>query len=337
LPTVAVREEPVRYIESFRVTVPGETFEQAVDAFIGLVIARLQSAGQNETRLLTLWNDVLEERRDPDAFFYRRLEASLGFDPDEAPEPLIAQLQRMAATTGREAIEEIAPACTGANPGRTLTQVLDFSRTEGLRARPDVPDLLVQAARESRQEKARPWERGWQLANRARAVYGLEHRPVTTRDLSEILGMGADALENTPRPSSPPPMGLAVRQDADVLNLLLRRRPLVGRRFETARLLADHLLAADSDTWLPTTDLKTARQKSQRAFAAEFLCPIAAIEERLQGDFSEASIDEAGEHFGVSPLAVRSHLVNHGVLPRFYLDDAVRSESTGTNGEHPVH
>ena len=54
---------------------------------------------------------------------------------------------------------------------------------------------------------------------------------------------------------------------------------------------------------------------SGRAFAAEFLCPIDALRQLLNGDFSPESIEEAGEHFGVSELAVKSVLANHREIP----------------------
>jgi Zn-dependent peptidase ImmA (M78 family) len=69
------------------------------------------------------------------------------------------------------------------------------------------------------------------------------------------------------------------------------------------------------ERWLPVTDTGTARQKTQRAFAIEFLCPISALDEYLQYDSSVEAVEEAGEYFGVSELAVRSHLANHGRIP----------------------
>jgi len=77
------------------------------------------------------------------------------------------------------------------------------------------------------------------------------------------------------------------------------------------------LAAPAEDHWLPTTDTATARQKLQRAFAAEFLCPITTLQEYLNGDLSEEAIEDAGEHFEVSSVMVRSHLANNGLLPRF--------------------
>jgi Zn-dependent peptidase ImmA (M78 family) len=69
------------------------------------------------------------------------------------------------------------------------------------------------------------------------------------------------------------------------------------------------------ERWLPVTDTGTARQKTQRAFAIEFLCPISALDEYLEFDFSAEAMEEAAEYFGVSELAVRSHLANHGRIP----------------------
>jgi hypothetical protein len=34
-----------------------------------------------------------------------------------------------------------------------------------------------------------------------------------------------------------------------------------------------------------------------------------------KGDFSPEKIEEAGEYFGVSELAVKSHLANHRLIP----------------------
>jgi Zn-dependent peptidase ImmA (M78 family) len=81
-------------------------------------------------------------------------------------------------------------------------------------------------------------------------------------------------------------------------------------------------LAQSEDAWLPSTDTKTVRQKVQRAFAAEFLCPIDHLMTFL-GDtgITEAALDDAADYFGVSPLAVRSHLENNGILPANYWAD----------------
>ena len=55
-------------------------------------------------------------------------------------------------------------------------------------------------------------------------------------------------------------------------------------------------------------------QKMQRAFAAELLAPIEELKAFVGRDLLPERIEDAGEHFDISPLAIRSHLANHGLL-----------------------
>ncbi len=307
--------EPIRYLAGFKSSVPAREFEQTVDGFVGLVLQRLTKVGERDTDLHGLWRDVLDERRDPEASLYRRLEARLGFDPEEAPETVIDELSNLSSEAGDAAISEIAPACSGLNPGRALEQVVEMARASGIEGKVESPGSLSQALKDSAYRNGLPWERGRLLARDARKAWALEMEPVSDAILSDILSMPRGTL----RDEAPTPgrlrMGLAVRDEAsERLALHFRKRNSPGRRFEAARFLADHLLAPAADRWLPTTDTRTARQKVQRAFAAEFLCPISALQAFLDGDISGESIEEAADHFDISPLAIRSHLANNGLL-----------------------
>ena len=51
-------------------------------------------------------------------------------------------------------------------------------------------------------------------------------------------------------------------------------------------------------------------------FAAEFLAPIRAVEEFLNGDVSEETQNDAAEYFNVSPLAIHWQLVNNNRISR---------------------
>src|SRR5208282_5906654 len=101
-----------------------------------------------------------------------------------------------------------------------------------------------------------------------------------------------------------------------------RNRP--ARRFEAARFIADYL-CAPQDRWLPITDAATARQKVQRAFAAEFLCPIESLRAYLGNEFLPEAFEDAAEHFGISEMAVISHLANHHLIPRTFVDSDTTS------------
>ena len=70
---------------------------------------------------------------------------------------------------------------------------------------------------------------------------------------------------------------------------------------------------------LPATRTYSYRQKVQRAFAAEFLSPFASVDEMLSGDYSEDTQNDIAEHFNVSPMTIRTQLVNRD---RIDLEDA---------------
>ena len=63
------------------------------------------------------------------------------------------------------------------------------------------------------------------------------------------------------------------------------------------------------------SDLATATQKRQRAFAAELLCPIDALVEFLDGDYSESAQEDAADHFEVSETTIAALLANNACLP----------------------
>ena len=104
--------------------------------------------------------------------------------------------------------------------------------------------------------------------------------------------------------------------------VFLSRRPVTGRRFALARLIGDNLTACKEDHLLPATGVYTQRQKFQRTFAQEFLCPFTALRDFLTGGRpDDDAIEEAASHFQVSPLLIRSALVNKGVLEKEILSE----------------
>lgn len=102
---------------------------------------------------------------------------------------------------------------------------------------------------------------------------------------------------------------------------MLRSNYPSGRRFELARLLGDRIASGLNEHMIPVTRAHTYRQKLQRAFAAELLCPFKALETFLDGDYSEQACEDAAQHFKVSERAVWTLLVNNDRLERNALDD----------------
>lgn len=175
-----------------------------------------------------------------------------------------------------------------------------------------------------------PWERGWSLARSLRVQVAAAEGVITDQTLGELLGLPTHIISND-SPTVRRPLGLAVRSGASGgARLLFRKRHPRGRRFEAGRFLVDHFLnPAVEEHWLPETDAKTVRQKTQRAFAAELLVPIASLQDKLDGDYSEDSIEDAAEYFNVSPFLVRSHLANNGAIPSGGISSEDQSQGPG--------
>jgi hypothetical protein len=311
--SAALGGEPVRYLSEFEVFVPASDFEGATDKFMDLVLRRLDTIGR--TDLHVLWGEVLAERADPTQSAARRLEARLGYEPDDAPATLVRRLLDLGSEAGAEAADEIAPVCSGSHPSEMLNEVLDLASGPGVRARVAVPvDGLVQNG------KTPPWQRGRRLANSVREWLALGTQALDDRTLAALLQIGSDHLGGSAKSLPSAPLGLAVRtQDRGELKLLFRKRNRPARRFEAARFIADYL-CAPKDCWLPITDTATARQKVQRAFAAEFLCPIESLRAYLGNEFLPEAFEDAAEHFGISEMAVKSHLANHHLIPSTLVD-----------------
>ncbi len=309
----ALAGEPVRYLSEFEVIVSASDFEGATDKFMDLVLRRLDALGT--TDLHVLWNEVLAERADPAQSAARRFEARLGYEPDQAPAEVVQSLLDLASESGPGAADEIAPVCSGSHPSEVFNEVLDFASGPGVPARVAVPlDRVAQNG------NTPPWQRGHRLARAAREWLACGPQALDDRTLAGLLQIGPDHFNISPKSVPSPPLGLAVRTgDREELKLLFRKRNRPARRFEAARFIAD-CLSAPRDRWLPITDAATARQKVQRAFAAEFLCPIESLRAYLGDEFFPEAFEDAAEHFGISEMAVKSHLANHHLIPRTLVD-----------------
>jgi hypothetical protein len=307
-------EEPVRYLSEFDAWVKADEFESAVDRFVELVVRRLDNLG--ETDLHVLWQELLAERADPQQSAGRRIEARLGYDPDEAPPELIERCVHLAAQAGEGAVDEIAPVCAGREPDHTLDEVIRLASRPGISGK-----ISLGTKSFDRDRNLAPWQTARRLARELRSDLGLGTGGIGNETLAELIGVHAQDLSVPTTPSTLGPIGLAVRNGSgNELKFLFRRRNEAGRRFEAARFIADFLSPEQHDRWLPLTDAATARQKLQRAFAAEFLCPIESLKSFLGAEFLPEAFEEAAEHFGISERTVTSHLANHHLIPRDFVE-----------------
>lgn len=308
--------EPIRYLSQASKRITAAEFEQKVDAFMEKVLTRAHACGIRDDSLPGLWKEVLEERQDPEMIQWRKLEALCGYDPDEAPEEMIKFLIEDKAGLGGDALEEVAA------KGRHSTQevlqpILELAKSKakpvGGGFRGTMPELNT-ARRKNPND--RPWQRAAKLAQLVRKDWNLGKNPVSNKQLADFLGTKATFF--TSQIKAPTPMPIMLRsQTGDGFDFYVNSPWATTRRFAVSRLLGDYLDHANGERLIPATDAKTVRQQFQRAFAQEFLCPFDALLEKIQTvQPDEEDIAEAAQHFDVSPLMVRTTLVNKGELDR---------------------
>jgi hypothetical protein len=278
-------------------------FDREIDAFITLVLDRLAGMDRKDSELAVLWADVLAERGDPEVTAWRQLEARLGFAADEAPQGLMEIMSSLTLEAGAAAVDEVAPILGSTETVRRIQALTDLAHSPGVAAR---FELNLDAPPPRRGET--PADEGRRLAHAVRKHIGKQGGPLEDRRLAAVLNVSEKELQSAA--SAQAPLSLGVKK-AGRVDLHFRRQQKTARRFEAARFIADHIIAPAEDRWLPQTGTSTARQKIQRAFAAELLAPIADLRAMLQDDFSQDAVEEAADYFQVSPLTVRSHLANN--------------------------
>ncbi len=288
--------------------VAASALEEAIRTFAKDVLNLLDSAGVVDTNLHRLWHDVERERNDPDAARLRRLEARLGYDPDE-----IAAADLRAATDamqgfGDDSVEELAAdaGCRGTKlPSvRELTAAVEQAGWD-LRLQ-DAVGLQANVNAQAWGEAA-AWRLGVAVARVLRCQEAMDGQPIGNKRLAEIAGVPTAALVESDARQSPLSFVLATGDRAQVA---LRSNWETGRRFALARLLGDRLFGHD-EPLSPATRAYTYRQKAQRAFAAELLCPYKAVCDFLGADRSEERYDDAASHFNVSSWAIDTVLLNN--------------------------
>lgn len=313
----------VQFVSRAQGVLDAREFEAEIDHFLGGVVARLQAWGQPETELAQLWQTVQAERTDDQASERRRLEAMAGLDPDAAPEELLDELLQLEQRLGPSAIRELVAASQRNTPKdvQTLEQAL---RERGVQYRaPEAVQSPIEAA-------APPWKRAIETARAARRAWGLTEGPLDNASLAAIVDIPPDQLDSMAPEAVPYSASLHTGEEDN--RLVFRTGHRHGRRFAIGRLMGDAFYSpGEGRTLAAATDARTGRQKFQRAFAQELLCPFDALSEflgypgRPEGPAeanppNEDRIEEAADYFDVSPMLVQNTLVNHNVLPRDALE-----------------
>ena len=289
-------------------TVPKQQFVHEVDQFIDQVIARLHETGQRDSELTQLWALIQEDRDNPKEDQKRRIEAKLGFDPEDCPAPLMSQAIALEKRVGGSSFSELAGAYAG-QAGNGIDAMNRLVESSGIVGKPEIPDISTGC------NEPEPWKRALSAAQELRRRISVPEDAIPNTVLYGLLGLSKRDVESW-SPAGCTKASVAEPSDKSAMKFIPRKTHPVARRFELARFIADYTRSKkhDPESWLVTADLSTARQKFQRAFAAEFLCPTKYLFRFLGGDFSESAVEDAAYHFSVSERTVESKLMNSGYL-----------------------
>lgn len=312
LPSKASPNQSVRYLNGISdSTIPLAEFQAAIDSLVDSVVSRLDAVGISNADLMHLWAEVKAERADLESAKYRQVEAEMGFDPDEAPQELMDKALTLDSVMGASARTELAPlygqsteSLDALNKMATDSDAVDGELQQEIRA------VRVNASHQV------PWKMAVDDARAVRKNMGNRKDPIDDRVLFGLLGLTQNDVERS-SPVARRKAGVAIPGAGEKFKFLFRKTYPESKRFELSRFIGDYLqFGLGREGWLANTDLGTARQKYQRAFAAEFLCPIEGLREFLQEDFTEPALEEAAKNFNVSGETVTSMLANNGLIQR---------------------
>jgi hypothetical protein len=311
---------PVRYLTDALVYVPAATFEAEADRFLDAVSPEEAGLMSDWPALRSQIKALSNERADPEASAWRRLEAQLGYDLDEAPEALMESLSAFQQEYGAGAVAEAALAAQGAGAAEVLEAEIREANDHHWQC-----DLRRTAALVGKVEGG-PGDPPWRLAEIAaaavRKAVGHADGPLSNAALADILYVQRRALYSVQAVGRHElAYGLRLntgRRRGEVVALVSRWS--ADRRFEFSRALGDAIWS-EGERLGPLTRAKTERQKFQRAFAQSLLCPYESLVAYIGDDVSDGAIAAAARHFLVSERLVRSVLVNKRVLSRQRLLD----------------
>lgn len=309
-----------RYIGDFgHILVPREKFAQGAANFLREAKARLAQRFPDDD-LCGLVAQLFGEIGDESFAEYRKIEAMLGYDPDEAQEEVINRGRAIIRKYGQDFFNAMASSIninfiTDARPAESLENIYNAAEEvgrHGIRGKFVLGDDVAFA----KPDLVEPWAYGRALARALRNKIGLDQeRRLDTSTLREWFELGEYEMKN----GLPCGESGICHREGDALRFRFAGESSWqysrNRRFFLCRLTGACLDGAPS--WLAIGPGATWDQKMQRAFAAELIAPIEAICGMLPPHEPERSdAEKIADHFDASHYTIAYSLANNHVITR---------------------
>jgi hypothetical protein len=312
---------PINYINPFQTNIPLIDFYKMSRSLIETVTGRLDEFDIHNTELHESWNAVLQEYQDEKLKHERIWEARLGLDPGDADSQVIQTISDKARQVGSDSLSEII-AGLGITNNTDIAPAL--ARVEQRLENGVVGAFQLSHLGKISFDSIKPWEIGYGMAEAVRGKCNLSDDRICNTELADLLGLSEESLFST---SESRDMSLASISNDNLMKFSFQRGTSAARRFSAARIIADKLQIQDNSTWLSATNSCTFRQKVQRSFAGELLCPINSLKDFIGNDrITVELLGEAAEYFHVNPLVPVLQLHNKHLLPQELCDILIYPE-----------
>ena len=314
-PSVAknVVNGPQSYFYSEQIgMVAARDYERELDGFFNAVMGHCAKTTDGKA-LAALLAQMTTEREHPELAAWRRLEACLGYDADEAPDEVMNALVDLEGIAGESGVEEAAHAEPGASAAESLILAIEASRESGVRIDLQLAGDLLRSSRFL--GHASPWEMAEAAAAELRKIIGISNGLLNHAEFENIFRARWNDLKSATATASRLSYGARI-DDEGMSRVALQTTRGYDRRFELARQFGDAVWQQDRSGFGIVSRSKSDRQKFQRAFAHNLLCPFDGLQRVIDvNDPTPEAMSEAAKSFGVNPSVVRNQLVYKGYLP----------------------
>ncbi len=301
--------QSVRYLNRINgvTSVSLAEFENSIKAFLNECIDRVNSLEFGKNTIKEFLEVIEAEKADPKMAAYRKIEAMMGFDPDEASSVTMNWAMQFRERDGTKTIEELAPVF-GKYGKSSIRSVDEFLESTGVFG---TPDLSLSNDVASMLDHT-PWKLAVRDAKDIRKQLGNDNGSLDEKTLFNLLGVAKQEQEKWDSCVNKAHMvSVGIRNQTNNIKYLPRKLHPFAKRFELGRFIGDFIHEPTAE-WLVNTDMGTTRQKYQKAFSAALLCPIEGLIAFLDNDYSDEAVMRASDHFGVSQETVTSVLNNNG-------------------------
>ena len=307
----------VEFLNQGAVQLDIQEFRERCAELIDCVIQRLHTLNVHDTLLQDEWTAI--QATDADESQFCAAAAGLGLDPYDMNESERINLLRLANQLGDSVLEEavaaLDPQCVHEG-GTCIVNAMQTAKSNGLRLAS--MESLRQSINAGGPSSTRPaWKSGYQLARQLRQGLDLGVHPLNTMEhLADALDGPPDLMERMAQPVDLTGAllvdGVVAQEDDEPPAFALRPLRDDNQRFHFCRALSEMLASPNTDGLL--TRAHTERQQCNRAFAAEFLAPSSALQEKISGLVVDGEdIDELAAQFGVSARVIEHQIVNHRI------------------------